>query len=610
MADIATIARLLGGIDFDPDALRQRYRTERDKRMRADANDQFVPTTADFARYVDDPYFEPGFTREPLTDEVEIIVVGGGFAGLMMGGRLRNAGFGSIRFIDKAGDFGGTWYWNRYPGAACDVESYVYLPFLEETGYVPKHKYSFAPEILEYCRVLARHFDLYRDTCFQTSVTGMEWDDAGGKWTVTTDRGDRMRARHVVISSGLLDRPKLPAIPGIETFAGHTFHTSRWDYGYTGGGPEGGLTGLAGKRVGIVGTGATAIQAVPHLARSAGNLTVFQRTPSSVDARGNRPTDPEWARSLQPGWQERRMENFTNIIHGGEEDEDLVADGWTDMFSDITGAAARRRAQALGRPVTRAERQLLAELADFRKMETVRRRTEAIVADPATAEALKPWYRMFCKRPCFHDDYLESFNRPNVTLVDTQGRGVDAVVADGVVVGGEHYPLDCLIFATGFEVGVGYTRRIGYDVIGRGGMRLSEHWGSGIRSFYGLQAHCFPNLFFMGFTQTAFTFLVPFTLNEQAKQIAYLIEQTRERGRTVIEARADAVDGWCAEMASKAHIGSDFYAECTPGYYNSEGDAANRFGVYANMYGGGPMRFLELLDEYRRAGDLAGQDLR
>ena len=606
----ASLAALVGGVEFDPDLLREKYREERDRRMRPDGNSQYVETKADFSKYVDDPYVEPGFTREPLFDEVEVVVVGGGFGGLMMGGRLRSAGFEDIRFIDKAGDFGGTWYWNRYPGAACDVESYVYLPFLEETGYIPKHKYSFAPEILEYCKILARHFDLYRNTCFQTGVTGMEWDEANARWTITTDRGDRMRARYVVISSGLLDRPKLPAIAGIADFKGHTFHTSRWDYEYTGGDPDGNLSRLADKRVGIIGTGATAIQVVPHLGKSAKQLYVFQRTPSSVDARNNRTTDPEWVKSLESGWQERRMENFTSIIHGEEQKVDLVADGWTDMFSDITGVAAKRRAAALGRPVTRDERNLLTELADFKKMERVRSRTEEIVNDPATAEALKPWYRQFCKRPCFHDDYLPTFNRSNVTLVDTHGLGVNQLSEKGVVVDGKEYEVDCLIFATGFEVGVEYTRRTGYEMIGRDGLKLSQKWRGGIRTLFGLQTNGFPNAFFLGFTQTAFTFLVPFTLNEQAKHVAYLLEQTKEREANVIEASQEAEDEWCAEMASKAHLGDEFYKGCTPGYYNNEGDVDSRFGVYANMYGGGPMKFLKILDEWRKAGDLAGEQLR
>jgi cation diffusion facilitator CzcD-associated flavoprotein CzcO len=304
------IAELIGDVPFDPDELRERYRHERDKRLRPDANDQYVEVKAEFSNYVHDPYVEPGFTREPLFDEVDVVIVGGGFGGLLMGARLREAGFERIRLIEQAGDVGGTWYWNRYPGAMCDVESYVYLPLLEEMGYIPQHKYSFAPEIFEYSKAIARRFNLYEDACFQTGVTELRWDEADSHWIISTDRGDRMRAKFVAMANGPLNRPKLPGIPGVNEFKGYTFHTSRWDYGYTGGDSNGNLTGLADKRVGIIGTGATAIQCIPHLGESAKHLYVFQRTPSSVDFRNNRETDPDWAKSLEPGWQQRRMDTF------------------------------------------------------------------------------------------------------------------------------------------------------------------------------------------------------------------------------------------------------------------------------------------------------------
>src|SRR5687768_15565208 len=321
-------------LGFDPDALRRKYREERDKRIREDGNDQYLEVVGDFARYVEDPYVER-LERQPLTDEVDVVIVGGGFGGLLAGARLREAGIDDVRIIEKGGDFGGTWYWNRYPGAMCDVESYIYLPLLEEIGYVPKEKYTRAPEILEHSRNIGRHFGLYDNACFQTEVTELRWDDEISRWIVSTNRDDRMRAKFVCMASGPLHRPKLPGIPGIETFAGHTFHTSRWDYGYTGGDPDGGLDKLHDKRVAIIGTGATAVQAIPHLGESAQHLYVFQRTPSSIDVRDNRPTDPEWAASLEPGWQKRRMENFNNLVSGIPEPEDLVGDGWTDIIGKL-----------------------------------------------------------------------------------------------------------------------------------------------------------------------------------------------------------------------------------------------------------------------------------
>ena len=377
---------------IDVEALRARYRAERDKRLRTDGNEQYVEVKGDFTRYLDDPYVEPGFTREPLTDEVEVVVIGGGFGGLLAGARLREAGIDDVRMIEKGGDFGGTWYWNRYPGAACDIESYVYLPLLEEVGYMPVEKYTRAPEILDYCQRIGRHFDLYRDVCFQTEVTDMTWNEAASRWIIRTNRGDAMKARYVVMANGPLHRPKLPGIPGVDSFKGHTFHTSRWDYAYTGGDENGGMTGLGGKRVGIIGTGATAIQAVPHLAETAGHLYVFQRTPSSVDARHNRPTDPEWAKGLKPGWQQERMDNFNALVSGGVADEDMVADGWTEILGGI-GVEMAVSGDALER----------IQMNDFKRMERIRARVDQIVHDGSTAEALKPYYDPMCKRPCFND---------------------------------------------------------------------------------------------------------------------------------------------------------------------------------------------------------------
>jgi cation diffusion facilitator CzcD-associated flavoprotein CzcO len=603
------IAEVVGALDFDPDELHARYLAERDKRLREDGIGQYVEVKAEFSHYVDDPYVEPGFTRAPVFDDVEFAIIGGGFGGLLMGARLREAGIEKIRVVENAGDFGGTWYWNRYPGAMCDVESYCYLPLLEELGYMPKHKYSFAPEILEHSRAIARHYRLYDDALLQTGVTELRWDEAAKRWIISTTRGDRFTAQYVAMANGPLSRPKLPGIPGINEFEGHTFHTSRWDYRYTGGDSTGGLTGLQDKRVGIIGTGATAIQCVPHLGEWAKQLYVFQRTPSSVDVRNNAETDPAWAASLEPGWQRRRQDNFNILVAGGDQDEDLVHDGWTDIFRNVTGTAAKQIARKLGRQLSGPERGQVMALADYRKMNQVRARVDAIVKDPITAAALKPWYRQFCKRPCFHDEYLQTYNRPNVTLVDTDGKGVEALTRRGVVANGREYEVDCLIFATGFEVGTSYTRRAGYDIIGRGGKTLSEHWGDGLRTLHGLTAHGFPNCFFLGFTQTAITISVPQALREQAQHVTYMVKAARERGAEVLEPTAEGEDAYVQEVRSLARLGQRFYTECTPGYYNSEGATGNRSGFFSDMYGAGPLRFFEKLEEWRASDDLPGMAL-
>ena len=609
MAETANIAELIGGLDFDPVELKTKYLAERDKRLRVDANDQYVEVTAEFSQYVDDPYVEPGFTREPLFDQVEIAIIGGGFGGLLMAARMKEAGFTDVRMIEQGGDFGGTWYWNRYPGAMCDVESYCYLPLLEELSYMPKHKYSFAPEILEHSKRIARHYGLYDNACLQTSITNLAWDEATEHWMIETDRGDRMRARYVAMANGPLSRPKLPGIKGINDYTGHTFHTSRWDYNYTGGDSYGGLSHLKDKRVGIIGTGATAVQCIPHLGEWAKELYVFQRTPSSIDVRNNGETDPEWAASLKPGWQKERMDNFNVLVSGGDQEVDLINDGWTDIMRNLTGIAAKLASRKLGRRLTKAERGELMELSDYKKMNFVRARAQEIVKDPQVAESLKPWYRQFCKRPCFHDEYLDTYNRDNVTLVDTQGKGVDALTETGVQVGDQHYEVDCLIFATGFEVGTTFTRRAGYDIVGRDGQTLSDHWQKGLRTFHGLTSHGFPNCFFLGFTQTAVTVNVPHALNEQAKHLAYVLAAAKKRATPTVEASAEAEEEYVSMIRQTATTGSRFYRECTPGYYNSEGKSGNTSGFFSDMFSGGPIKFFRMLEDWRSDGELKGLEL-
>jgi cyclohexanone monooxygenase len=599
------VESILGKVDFDPDALHAKYLHERDKRLEDGAR-EYLEVKAEFSRYVDDPYVEPGFTRAPVFDEVEFAVIGGGFGGLLMAARLREIGFKRLRMIETGGDFGGTWYWNRYPGAMCDVESYCYLPLLEETGYIPKHKYSFAPEIFEHAQRIARHYDLYADALMQTSITDLRWDEASECWIISTNRGDRFKAQYVAMANGPLSRPKLPSIPGINDFKGYTFHTSRWDYRYTGGDSYGKLSKLADKRVGIIGTGATAVQCIPHLGESAQRLFVFQRTPSSIDVRGNCETDPAWAATLTPGWQQRRMENFNILVNGGEQDVDLVHDGWTDIFRNLTGTALKQASQRLGRELTGSERAQLLVLSDYRKMNQIRSRVDSIVKDPATAEALKPWYRQFCKRPCFHDEYLQTFNRPNVTLVDTHGRGVERLTENAVVVGGQEYEVDCLIFATGFEVGTSYTRRAGYDVVGRGGLTLSKHWGDGLRTLHGLTSHGFPNCFFVGRTQTGLPVNLPLALEHQTRHVAYMLSEMRRRGAKIIEPTVEGEAGYVQEVRSLARRSERFYRECTPGYYNSEGSEGNKRGFFSEGYGAGSVRFFEVLEEWRNEGRMAG----
>jgi cation diffusion facilitator CzcD-associated flavoprotein CzcO len=595
-----------GSPDFDAEALRRKYEHERDKRLRADGNSQYVEMAGKFASYLEDPYTER-FEREPLFDETEIILIGGGFGGLLAGARLREQGFQNIRLIEKGGDFGGTWYWNRYPGAACDVESYIYLPLLEEMGFMPRRKYTPAAEILEYCHRIAEKYDLYRDVCFQTTVTELKWDEASLRWTVSTNRGDRMTAKFVAMANGPAHKPKLPGIPGIEDFEGHSFHTTRWDYDYTGGGPDGGLDRLGDKRVGVIGTGATAVQCIPHLGAAAKHLYVFQRTPSSIDVRNDKATDLEWWGSLKPGWQRERMANFTTIVTGGHAEVDLIMDGWTDVRTKFLRLTSITGNDGSGSAKQASFEQI--ELADFEKMEEIRARVDEIVADKATAEALKPYYRQFCKRPCFHDDYLPTFNRPNVTLVDTGGLGVERITKTGVVVGGVEYEVDCLVFATGFELGTNYVSRSGYDVVGVDGLKLSQKWANGLASLHGMHVHGFPNLFVFMRDQSAHTPNFTHALDEQAKHLASLLRTAIERGAVRIEATKEAEDRWVQTIIDHAQINIEFLAACTPGYMNAEGQIREAAAKRNGGYGDGPAAFFELLDSWRRDGSFAGLEL-
>ena len=588
---------------FDPDALRLKYRQERDKRVRVDGNEQYQDVVGDFAHYLNDPYVEP-LVREPLYDDVEVVIIGGGFGGLLTGARLREAGIQDLRVIEKGGDFGGTWYWNRYPGAACDVESYIYLPLLEELGYIPKEKYTHAPEILKHSRAIGEHFDLYRNACFQTEVTEVRWDDDAQRWIISTNRDDRMRARFVCMANGPLHRPKLPGIAGVETYRGHSFHTSRWDYDYTGGTSDGGLSGLAGKRIGIIGTGAPAVQCVPHIGAAAGELFVFQRTPSSIDVRNNRDTDPAWAKSLEPGWQKRRMENFNNLVSGIPESEDLVGDGWTDIIGKLL-VMVRNNANADFSPEGLARTM---ELADFEKMEQIRSRVDQIVHDNSTAEALKPYYRQFCKRPCFHDEYLQTFTRPNVTLVDTAGQGVDCITERGIVANGVEYELDCIIYATGFEVGTEYSRRAGYEIIGRDGITLTEKWADGASTFHGFHTRGFPNCFIISNLQSGFTVNFPHMLSEQATHLGYILSHAEKNGITRIETTKKAEDEWVQKIISLSQMNVKFLESCTPGYYNNEGKPSDR-AIQNGSFGGGSVAFIQLLENWRADKSFAGLEL-
>jgi cyclohexanone monooxygenase len=591
-------------LDLDLAALKEKYRLERDKRLREDGADQYIELSGKWAAFNEsDPYASRIVEREPVTDQIEVAVIGGGFSGLLASARLLEAGIDDFHVIEAGSDFGGTWYWNRYPGAQCDIESYCYLPLLEELGYMPKEKYSYGDEIFEHSQRIGRHYGLYDRTWFQTRVRSIDWDDQLRRWRITTNRGDDIKARFVILALGTASRGKLPGIPGIDDFEGHAFHTSRWDYAYTGGLEDGRMTKLADKRVAIIGTGATAIQCVPRVAEYAQHLYVFQRTPSSVDLRGNSPTDPEWWASLEPGWQRQRRDNFGAILSGRPVEEDLVDDGWTSTFHDVM-ELARRDGALTGRDLAE-----LLELADFRKMEQIRRRAEELVDDPATAEALKPYYRRFCKRPTFNDEYLPAFNRPNVTLVDVSAsKGVERITAGGVVANGVEHEVDCIVYASGFEITTEFRRRLGLGVNGRAGASLFDRWKPGhTRTLHGFSTRDFPNWFYIGISQNAFSANMTQMFDEQARHIAYIVAETRRRGATTVEPTVEGQEAWAAVIESGQGAAKSFFESCTPGYYNNEGQGGG--GLGGGAYTPGIIAFNALLEEWRAEGSMAGLEL-
>jgi cyclohexanone monooxygenase len=593
--------------EVDPEALRERYLAERDKRLRADGQGQYLVTEGAYEDfYAGDPY-TPVLPREPISADIDVAILGGGFAGLVAAVRVQAAGISDFRIIELGGDFGGAWYWNRYPGIQCDTDSYCYLPLLEETGYMPTQKYAFGDEAFEHSQRIGRHYGLYEHAVFGTMVRSLRWDAAVSRWRIGTNRGDDIRARFVVMCQGPFNRPKLPDIPGLADYTGHTFHTARWDYDYTGGDIHGGLTGLAGKRVAVVGTGASGIQVVPHIARTAEHLTVFQRTPSYIDERGDVPTDPDWVAGLAPGWQAERRRNFHTAAFEAfaPGQPDLVCDGWTEVARnlaahlDATGGWA-----ALADP---AEFVRLREQQDHRAMERLRQRVDALVEDPATAAALKPYYRFLCKRPCFNDQYLPTFNRSNVTLVDVSAsKGVERITATGIVAAGAEHPVDCIVFASGFEITTELDRRLGIaPFTGRDGVSLYDHWAKGYRTLHGVTSHGFPNLLWTGFIQGGVTASTTAMFEQQADHIAYLIAETLARGAVTAEPTPDAVEQWCATVRDSAVDNTAFQRECTPGYYNNEGEQQIRSHL-GDPYWPGFYAMADVLQAWRGTGELAG----
>jgi len=526
----------------------------------------YMALEGEFAKYLEDVYSADPVERESLQDECDILVVGAGFAGLLLWYKLQSAGFNNVRFCEKGGDVGGTWYWNRYPGIACDVEAYSYLPLLEEMGYIPSMKFASGFEIMEYCQSMAEKFNFYDRCLFHTTVEATEWDESCDRWIVKTDRGDEMRSKFVILANGILTTPKLARIKGMESFQGEAFHTSRWNYDVD----------LKDKRVGIIGTGATAVQVIPEIAKTVGELFVFQRTPSSIDVRDQRETTEEEMEQWQhePGWARARRARFARISAG------RTAMKANDDY--LSGKVADFKERKEHTTELTQEEMVQKQLdTNFRIMEQIRARVDAIVEDPETAAALKPYYPYGCKRPTFHDEFLPTFNLPHVHLVDTAPRGVQEINERGVVHDDTEYPVDVLIYATGFQ----WMATSTFNMIkGREGRTLRDKWQQdGTQTFLGLQSHGFPNLFIVSGPQGGGgSFNFTNAIEEHADYILWMLETMKSRGANTVDVSIDSETEY-AEHCRNADIATAPLRDCLS-YYNGDGDAEPGSLAY---YGGG-----------------------
>ncbi|MGI5219234.1 flavin-containing monooxygenase [Nocardia sp. CA-290969] len=580
--------------------LEQKYLEERDKRTVVQTG---YTTIKDESEWAADPFAPDPSPREPVRKDLDHLVIGAGIAGVTMAANLQGAGFDDYLVVEKGADYGGTWYWNRYPGIHCDTESYIYFPMLETVDYVPSQKYTPGHEIRGYIRKLAEHFGLEAKTLFQTRVIDVHWNDEAARWIVQTDRGDEIRSRHLMLASGgLLHRPHLPAIPGVETFKGRSFHASRWDYEYTGGNPTGNLTKLVDKRVAIIGTGATAVQAVPKLAESAGKLYVFQRTPSVVDERNQQHTDHETWQTVarHPEWQAERRHNFEAQIFAIPTDENMVNDNWARIFRNPPPEVGPDGS------VDMEEYSKIVQAIDVEEMERVRRRVEETVEDPKTAEALKPYFHRFCKRPTFNDEFYPAFNRPNVELVDTEGRGVERISEHALHFGNRDFEVDVIIYATGFDSMTTPTRAGGFDVVGRSGVSLDDYWANGVRTMHGTCVHNFPNMYIIGngrhssagpnYTQLAETHI---------EHVVGILEKLKERGADVFEVREKGEEYWASVVAQRSQYDEEFQKSCTPNYWNNDGKLREGLRPQAaDVYAGSTRHYGDELREWRETADL------
>jgi len=515
----------------------------------------------------------------------------------------------------------------------CDVEGYCYVPFLEETGYRPRHRYSYGHEIRSQIERSADHFGIRGQFC--TRIDSKIWDENKKLWIVTMTRtiGDpsmsetfTVTSEFVIIAGGPFRFPKIPKLPGWNEFyrKKYAFHSARWDYNYTGGTQEKpDLVKLRGKRVAIIGTGATAIQIVPELAKWAEHVYVVQRTPSYVGVRNQTETDPEhWANiTREKGWQEKRRITFDAYVSNSEGyGPDVIDDGWTHTPAGSGFLGSKSKIVALNEVEEHIKE--LHEL-DFPRTELLRKRVDEIVEDEGTAEKLKAWYGSWCKRPSFHDEYLQAFNKPNVTLIDTDGKGLDGFTENGVLFKGIEYEIDALILATGFTFGMSLdpSEKLAATIKGRNGLSMKDYWHSADSgTLLGVALPGFPNVFSYFGRGSGATWNFTSVVETQAALITSIMKQAQKQAgpgqRVVIEASKEGESQYGQEVAKRTTWFS-VMPTCTPGYFNGEGAAAFEGQVPKTeeqlvnegkkmAWGTGPMDYKEMTEDYAARGDLKG----
>lgn len=626
-----------GADRLDAPSVEKRYVEERARRLLDEGDAQFIDISRSdrFKHFQEDPWVDTATVKDARDmfpdNRCTLLILGAGFGGLVYAVRMVQAGIRpeDIRVVDSAGGWGGTWYWNRYPGLKCDIESYCYLPLLEETDYVPKHRYAYGEEIREYAEFVAEKWGLSGSAVFQTKAQKMVWDGAAKAWRVELiqQRKGRppqtlnIRSQFVTQANGVLNWPTLPGITGILDYKGDTFHSSRWAYNITGGSPsDPSLSKLKDKRVVVIGTGASSVQIASHLARWSKHLYVVQRTPASVDYRGQKETDEEWFRTevaTSKGWQRERLRNWhEHFTLGNPPDVNLVDDGWTRAPS-MTGIAGNPDGPRSAEEVPSYVQKLNG--IDLPRMNRIRARVDQEVKDAEVAEKLKPWYPSWCKRPLFDDDYLAAFNRENVTLVDISGKALDYLhlKPDAFVAGEQIYPVDVIIFATGYRNPLTQTpaERGNITILGRDGVSLSEEWGrNGPATLHGILDNKFPNLFFAGVAQAVAAGCVVFNLDQMAKHTAYILSEVQKRASdkpVAVAPTAEASEEWATQVMQRS-LATAAVLGCTPSYYNAEGDIARipperqTIAARSSTWGGGNEDFFGVLEAWREEGSMRG----